>query len=150
MMLLPLVPTRRDDLEAAALMFIHLLTPNGLHWTRKGVPKTDDEHDRLKREKKNARPEDLCRGMPHEFEEFLRYSRKLRFADRPDYSRWVEEFRALMEDNGMGNDEKFVWPPAPVPAVRRLLLYGSPYLTSYVARPVLLHSLLCTAAHQHR
>ncbi|KAK7681613.1 hypothetical protein QCA50_015346 [Cerrena zonata] len=34
------VPSRRDDLEAVALMLIHLLTPNGLSWTRNGVPKT--------------------------------------------------------------------------------------------------------------
>ena len=44
------VPTRRDDMEALALMLIHLLTPAGLSWTRNGVPKTDVAHNRLKRE----------------------------------------------------------------------------------------------------
>ncbi|KAI4518927.1 kinase-like domain-containing protein [Schizophyllum commune] len=105
------VPSRRDDMEAAALMLIHLLTPNGLSWTRNGVPKTDEAHDRLKREKKNARPEDLCRGLPSEFEEFLRYCRRLNFMDRPDYQRWKDEFAALAEEQGFGDCSQFEWPP---------------------------------------
>lgn len=108
------VPTRRDDLEAMALMLIHLLTHAGLSWTRNGVPKETPEHDRLKKEKARARPEDLCRGMPSEFEEFLRYCRKLRFAELPDYERWREEFRGLMAEHGFGEDEKFLWPPPAV------------------------------------
>ena len=107
------VPSRRDDLEAAALMFIHLLTPGGLSWTRNGVPKTDEQHRRIKRAKQSARPEDLCRGMPSEFEEFLRYCRRLKFAERPDYEHWMEEFQALAHENGFMDIDKFIWPPPP-------------------------------------
>lgn len=95
-------------------MFIHILTPSGLSWTRKGVPRTDDEHNRLKREKAHAKPEDLCRGMPTEFEEFLRYCRRLRFAECPDYEHWREEFRALMVEHGFGESDSFIWPAPPV------------------------------------
>ncbi|KAJ7095934.1 kinase-like domain-containing protein [Mycena belliarum] len=105
------VPSRRDDLEAAALMLIHLLTPRGLPWTRNGVPKTDEAHDRLKNEKKAARPEDLCRGLPDEFEEFLRYCRRLQFQECPDYERWQDEFRALAVAEGFPDSDDFVWPP---------------------------------------
>jgi hypothetical protein len=136
---LPAVPTRRDDLEAAALMLIHILTPGGLHWTRNGVPKTDGEHERLKQSKKAARPEDLCRGMPSEFEEFLRYTRKLRFADMPDYEHWREEFRSLMSERGYGEDEAFIWPPPPQPVVRRSTSMNDGCLLNVL-----------TAAHEHR
>ncbi|KAH9847919.1 CK1/CK1 protein kinase [Lenzites betulinus] len=112
------VPSRRDDMEAVALMLIHLVTPGGLSWTRNGVPKTDEAHNRLMYEKRNARPEDICRGLPPPFEEFLRYCRRLQFAERPDYERWVEEFRTLAEDNGFPSSPEFVWPP-PNPEVRR-------------------------------
>ncbi|KAF7299076.1 Dual specificity kinase 1 [Mycena indigotica] len=105
------VPTRRDDLEAAALMLIHLLIPRGLPWTRNGVPKTDEAHDRLKKEKKAARPEDLCRGLPPEFEDFLRYSRGLQFSECPDYERWREVFKDLAVDSGFPEEDDFVWPP---------------------------------------
>ncbi|EIN12763.1 CK1/CK1 protein kinase [Punctularia strigosozonata HHB-11173 SS5] len=105
------VPSRRDDLEAAALMFIHLLTPRGLPWTRNGVPRTDTEHERLKAMKRNATPEELCKNIPVEFEEFLHYSRQLQFAEQPDYGRWREEFRQLALDNGFPDTDDFIWPP---------------------------------------
>ncbi|KAJ6619462.1 kinase-like protein [Mycena sp. CBHHK59/15] len=105
------VPSRRDDLEAAALMLIHLLTPRGLPWTRNGVPKTEDAHDRLKKEKRSARPEELCRGLPDEFEEFLRYCKRLQFQECPDYERWREEFRALAIEQGLPENDDFIWPP---------------------------------------
>jgi casein kinase 1 len=106
-----LVPSRRDDLEAAALMFIHLLTPRGLTWTRNGVPKSDSAHERLKREKRSATPEDLCRGLPSEFEEFLRYCRRLKFQETPNYAMWVEEFHNLALEQGYPGSEDFIWPP---------------------------------------
>ncbi|KAJ4482194.1 kinase-like domain-containing protein [Lentinula aciculospora] len=105
------VPSRRDDLEAIALMLIHLLTPRGLSWTRNGVPKTDAAHEILKREKRLARPEDLCRGLPNEFEELLRYCRQLKFQECPDYQHWVEEFRELAESYGFPSSDDFIWPP---------------------------------------
>ncbi|KAF9221502.1 kinase-like protein [Gyrodon lividus] len=107
------VPSRRDDLEAAALMFIHLLTPGGLSWTRDGVPKTDSQHERIQNAKLSSRPEDLCRGMPSEFEEFLRYCRRLKFAERPDYKHWMNEFRELAHQNEFTDIDKFIWPPPP-------------------------------------
>lgn len=98
-------------------MFIHLLTPRGLSWTRNGVPKTDEAHDRLKAEKRKATPESLCRGLPIEFEEFLAYTRRLAFKENPDYEQWIRKFRDLAIDEGFSNVDQFIWPP-PIPAVR--------------------------------
>lgn len=95
-------------------MFIHLLTPGGLSWTRRGVPKDDASHDRIKREKRMSKPEDLCRGLPAEFEEFLRYCRRLKFSECPDYGHWIEEFRELAKESGYPAQDDFIWPPAPV------------------------------------
>ena len=95
-------------------MFIHLLTPGGLSWTRRGVPKDEASHDRIKREKRNSKPEDLCRGLPAEFEEFLRYCHRLKFSQCPDYGYWIEEFRELARESGYPAQDDFVWPPAPV------------------------------------
>ncbi|TFK28010.1 CK1/CK1 protein kinase [Coprinopsis marcescibilis] len=117
------VPSRRDDLEAAALMFIHLLTPRGLSWTRNGVPKTSQAHDLLIEEKRRARPEDLCRGLPVEFEDFLRYTRKLKFDQKPDYETWVQVFQDLATEHGYSGHEDLIWPPEP-PVVRVQLSSG--------------------------
>lgn len=110
------VPSRRDDLEAAALMFIHLLTPRGLLWTRNGVPRTDTEHERLKAQKRQATPEELCKNIPVEFEDFLRYSRQLQFSEQPDYGRWREEFRQLALEKEFPDSDDFIWPPPEAPA----------------------------------
>ena len=58
-------------MEALALMLIHVLTKGGLPWTRNGIPKDDKQHDVIIRTKLRAQPEDLCRGLPPVFEEFL-------------------------------------------------------------------------------
>ncbi|KAF8650143.1 hypothetical protein AX16_005378 [Volvariella volvacea WC 439] len=120
------VPSRRDDLEALALMLIHLLTPKGLSWTRNGIPKTEVAHSTLKLEKMNASPEDLCRGLPEEFEEFLRYCRRLKFQETPDYKHWREQFRLLALDCGFPDSDEFIWPPPPLPAPLPQRLIQSP------------------------
>ena len=99
-------------MEAAGLMFIHLLTPRGLSWTRNGVPKTPAAHNILKMEKRKATPEDLCRGLPAEFEEFLSYTRRLKFKENPDYALWVDRFRDLAMELGFMDVEPFVWAPS--------------------------------------
>ncbi|KAF4617493.1 hypothetical protein D9613_006073 [Agrocybe pediades] len=114
------VPSRRDDLEAAALMLIHLLTPRGLSWTRNGVPKTNEAHDRLKAEKRKATPESLCRGLPSEFEDFLVYTRSLAFKELPDYNTWIEKFRDLAKEEGFTRVDEFIWPPPPMPVVKTI------------------------------
>lgn len=116
-------------MEALALMLIHLLTPGGLSWTRSGVPKTDDAHGILKREKENATPKDLCHGLPSEFEEFLRYCRRLKFAERPDYDRWYAAFQDLAVEEGFSMNPTFIWPP-PLSAVSRAVQYHRDVLNS--------------------
>jgi len=92
-------------------MLIHLLTPRGLLWTRKGVPKTSEAHNLLIREKRNALPEDLCKGLPPVFEEFLRYTRRLKFEQAPDYQFWIKKFKKFAIDEGYSDKDDFIWPP---------------------------------------
>ena len=113
-------------------MFIHLLTPRGLSWTRNGIPKTSAAHNILKMEKRKATPEDLCRGLPAEFEEFLSYTRRLKFKENPDYALWVDRFRDLAMELGLMDVEPFVWPP-PAPTVSALGLYSIVTFTYFVS-----------------
>ncbi|KAF7979648.1 hypothetical protein HWV62_41619 [Athelia sp. TMB] len=140
------VPSRRDDLEAAALMLIHMLTPNGLHWTRNGIPKSDAQHRRIKKEKREARPEDLCKGLPSEFEEFLRYCRRLKFAECPDYERWIEEFRNLADGEGFGRSDAFIWPPPPPPGQATMLHTPGPRRAPATAASAVLEAILVDLA----
>ena len=110
--------SRRDDLESAALLLLHILTPGGLPWTRRGVPRDETAHDRLKREKRAALPEDLARGLPGEFADFLRYCRSLQFTQQPNYSHWRRRFRTLASELGFQEIDRFIWPVPPAPVVR--------------------------------
>jgi casein kinase 1 len=110
--------SRRDDLESAALLLLHILTPGGLPWTRNGVPRDEAAHDRLKREKRAALPEILARDLPAEFEEFLRYCRGLGFTQQPNYAHWRGRFQELANDLGFKDANRFIWPPPPEPLVR--------------------------------
>ncbi|KAF9046326.1 kinase-like domain-containing protein [Panaeolus papilionaceus] len=128
------VPSRRDDMEAAALMLIHLLTPRGLTWTRNGVPKTDGAHKALKLEKRNATPEMLCRGLPSEFEEFLIYTRRLSFKECPNYDSWVQKFRGLAREEGFTDIDAFHWPPPPIKKAAVIKTFNTPIRAT--GRPV--------------
>jgi casein kinase 1 len=55
--------------------------------------------------------------MPSEFEEFLRYCRRLKFLDCPDYDHWKEEFQELAQGSGFADIERFIWPPPSAPKV---------------------------------
>ncbi|KAG6830709.1 hypothetical protein H0H92_015185 [Tricholoma furcatifolium] len=135
------LPSRRDDLEAVALLLIHVLTPRGLAWTRDGVPKTDAAHDILKGKKRRARPEDLCRHLPDEFEEFLRYSRSLKFAEQPDYTLWIETFRDLKEEAGYGDSDDFIWPP-PKPVEKPHSAYATRVIRGSAVEPDVMEGIL--------
>ncbi|KAH8998682.1 kinase-like domain-containing protein [Lactarius akahatsu] len=124
--------SRRDDLESAALLLIHILTPGGLSWTRNGVPRDEVAHDPL--------PEDLARGLPEEFEEFLRYCRSLSFAQKPDYAYWRERFRDLAKDLGYKEHRPIHLASAAAEAQLTGLLQGLAQLQikgDHIGRPVL-------------
>lgn len=113
-------------MEALALMLIHVLTDGGLPWTRNGVPKTDKQHDILIRKKLRTTPDELCQGLPPLFEDFLRYCRRLKFLDQPDYGLWIERFADLAINMGFYDTlddvrDDFIWPPRPVEVI--LILY---------------------------
>lgn len=105
-------------MEALALMLIHVMTDGGLPWTRNGVPKTDKLHDILIRKKLRTTPDELCQGLPPVFEDFLRYCRRLKFLDQPNYGLWRDRFADLaiemgfVQPNQIVSDD-FAWPPRP-------------------------------------
>lgn len=54
--------------------------------------------------------DELCKGYPEEFKEFMNYCRKLSFTDDPDYKYMIGLFEGCMKKNGF--DPKvpdFIW-----------------------------------------
>ncbi len=54
--------------------------------------------------------EELCKGYPEEFKEYMNYCRKLQFVEDPDYKYLIGLFEGCMKKNGF--DPKlpdFIW-----------------------------------------
>merc|ERR1712194_931994 len=85
--------SRRDDLEALGHGLLYFLKGQ-LPW--QGLPaRTKEEKYRKIKEKKIETPiEILCAGLPPEINQYMHYTRTIRFPDRPDY----DFLRGLFKD----------------------------------------------------
>ena len=53
--------------------------------------------------------EDLTQGYPKEFTQFLNYTRKLKFDEKPDYQQLINNFRELFVRESFEFDFKYDW-----------------------------------------
>ena len=54
--------------------------------------------------------EELCRGYPEEFKEYMNYCRKLAFTEDPDYKYLIGLFEGCMKKNGFDpKTPDFIW-----------------------------------------
>jgi serine/threonine protein kinase len=106
--------SRRDDVEAIAYVLIYL-AKGSLPWM--GI---QAENKKLKQEAISERKvatsiDTLCRGLPSEFALFLRETRRLDFADRPQYALYRQLFRDLFVREGFVYDYAYDWVRQPLP-----------------------------------
>lgn len=100
--------SRRDDLEAIGYMLVYFLK-GGLPWQGLGGKNKTEKYNLIK-EKKVATPVDvLCKGLPPQFAEYIRYCRRLNFAETPDYDMLASLFEQVLSENGLKNDGHFDW-----------------------------------------
>ena len=101
--------SRRDDLESAGYVLIYLAKKGDLPW--RGLR----EYNRLERFKqiylikKNIKPEELCSNLPIEFCEYIKYVKKLKFEENPDYKYIKKLFLNALNKYGYNNDLNFSW-----------------------------------------
>jgi len=83
--------SRRDDLEALAYVLVYL-TRGNLPW--QGLKLKDRAHKWkvILAKKKEATIEELCEGCHPTLADFVKYSRAMRFNQRPKYSYWRKRF----------------------------------------------------------
>jgi serine/threonine protein kinase len=90
--------SRRDDLESIGYMLLYIMKGK-LPW--QGINMRD--HDRKKKYlqmlylKKNITPEMLCKGLPQEFTEYVKYCKNLAFEQDPDYEYLRNLFRNILK-----------------------------------------------------
>jgi casein kinase 1 len=79
--------SRRDDLEAIGFILVYFLKGQ-LPWQglqAHAKMNKEDKYQLILKKKMATTIEQLTRGLPSEFAEYLNYCRKLRFDEKPDY-----------------------------------------------------------------
>ena len=76
--------SRRDDLEAIGYVLIYFLR-GSLPWQGLHVHKGEDRYKKILQKKRGTSAEELCKGFPNEFTQYINYTRTLEFEADPDY-----------------------------------------------------------------
>ena len=87
--------------RAQAYVLVYFASDGHLPWMCMKAANKKQKYERIFEKKASTRPEWLCKGLPSVFERYLVYCKGLEFADRPNYARWVREFKDAAGDWGV-------------------------------------------------
>ena len=101
--------SRRDDLESVGHMIVYLLK-GFLPWQNynRNLPKKLQLNEIFWLKKKIC-VEDVCKNLPSEICEYIKYCRNLKFEQKPDYDYCRGLFQKILIDLQTTNDLKFSW-----------------------------------------
>ncbi len=99
-------PTRRDEMESVGYMLVYFIK-GSLPW--QDIKKQKNINNlKLIGDKKMCVPLDvLCEGIPVSFKRYLRYCKKLKFDETPDYNYLLKLFE--IDSKNLGITPKFNW-----------------------------------------
>ena len=102
--------SRRDDLESLGYMLIHL-AKNNLPWLKldKLKLKSFILNQEVLKMKKSITIQELCKDLPDEFAEYLKYSKELKFEQEPNYNYLKNLFMSILNRNHQKMDFLFFW-----------------------------------------
>ena len=93
--------SRRDDLESMLYILIYFLKGK-LPWQDAKAKKKEERHKLIFEIKSKMNIESLCQGLPSEFVELLKYTKKMEFDENPDYNKFYIAFNDLI--NKLNNE----------------------------------------------
>ena len=100
--------SRRDDIEGIAYNLIYL-AKGKLPWQGVKTKNKKEKHKKIMESKLSFTPNILCKDLPDEFENLLKYSRELEFEERPDYKNIKLMFQKYIVKNGGSMNWEFDW-----------------------------------------
>ena len=83
--------SRRDDLEAVGYVLMYFIRGN-LPWQGLKLKSNEDRYKKILEKKKEISTEELCAEYPKVFYEFVKYSKKLGYAEEPKYEEFKNKF----------------------------------------------------------
>ena len=101
--------SRRDDLESLGYMLIYLI--KGLPWDMRNsnITNLNESLKNLLYIKRNISMENLCKGLPMEICEYMKYIKKLKFEEKPNYIYLNNLFYSILFKLNEVCDNNFSW-----------------------------------------
>ena len=100
--------SRRDDLEAIGYVLMYFLR-SSLPWQGLHVHKGEDRYKKILTKKRGTSAEELCKGFPSEFAEYINYTRNLEFEADPDYKFLRGLLLSVLEKENQPYDFCYDW-----------------------------------------
>ena len=100
--------SRRDDLEAVGYVLMYFLIGR-LPWQGQVNKNKSQRYLRIMEIKRDTTPQELCRGFPQEFEEYVSYTRNLEYEEDPNYNMLKELFLKVLKNDGHILDYYYDW-----------------------------------------
>ena len=100
--------SRRDDIEGIAYNLIYLARGK-LPWQGVKTKNKKEKHKKIMESKIAYTPDILCKNLPEEFSNLLKYSRELEFEDVPEYKDIKLMFKNFIVKNGGIMNMEFDW-----------------------------------------
>ena len=99
---------RRDDLESIGYIIMYFIR-GSLPWQGLKINNNEDRYKKICNKKKNTSARELCAGFPKEFEDFVSYTRKLKFEEVPEYKYLKSLLINVIKKQGDVIDFKYDW-----------------------------------------
>ena len=100
--------SRRDDLESLGYLLLYLLLGR-LPWQGHISHSKEDKYYKIKKIKKNTTAEELCQGLPKQFEDYVNYTRNLKYESDPDYNYLRNLFLSVLKHYNWDFDYYYDW-----------------------------------------
>ena len=100
--------SRRDDLISIGYMLIYLIKGE-LPWSKIKCGTISERFNNILNLKKNTTNEELCKNLPSEFCDYIKYVKSLKFQEEPNYLYLKNLFIKVLDKMHETNDLYFSW-----------------------------------------
>ena len=100
--------SRRDDLESIGYLILYLLLGR-LPWQGYISHSKEDKYYKIREIKRQTTAEQLCQGLPPQFEEYVKYTRNLQYEEDPDYNYLKNLFLTVLKNYNWEFDYYYDW-----------------------------------------
>ena len=100
--------SRRDELESVGYILVYFLKGK-LPWQRIKANTKEEKYKKILEKKIEISSNELCKGLPKEFENFLEYTKQLKYEERPNYNILRKLLDNIMKRKNYNYDYIYDW-----------------------------------------